>query len=451
MSMSKSSPKKRQGTMAEPHAHSPISPPRLLDTRMKKLVFYGAGEYAMLTHKWTLARVAGREPVAFCDGDPHKQGKKFLGLPVMSFAEAKKRFGDLDVYVTANERNAPDIIGFLLETGVGPERILNYEPVEKRLGCSYLEALLLLQFNGSAVSVKICDCISEGGRARERPEFNIAPSEFTARTFGEAIGFMNGLADEIKDRRIPGCCAACPFIREQYFFRNRKKRHLILGGNVACNYKCLHCTNTVLFEKYRSSVYDDLNVAMDVIEESGVLHEFATIAFGVGEFTVNTRHKAFLRKIGQRPLMLFSNGYKYSEAVAEVLRQGLADICISIDAGTRATYMKIKGVDGFEQACENVRKYSECGRVVLKYIMYEGINVNEADIGNFYQLADDVADMVLLSRDFYAEGSLSDHTLKKSAEFIDRYRRAGKLSRVIGYQRADEKERLNKFLEECEK
>jgi hypothetical protein len=55
--------------------------------------------------------------------------------------------------------------------------------------------------------------------------------------------------------------------------------------------------------------------------------------------------------------------------------------------------------------------------------------------------------MVLLSRDFYAEGILSDNTLKKSAEFITRYRKAGKLSRIVGYQRYDENERLNKLLE----
>jgi molybdenum cofactor biosynthesis enzyme MoaA len=205
-----------------------------------------------------------------------------------------------------------------------------------------------------------------------------------------------------------------------------------------------------LFEKYRSSVYDDLNIAMDVIEKSGVLHEEATIAFSVGEFTVDKRHHAFLRKIGKYPLMLFSNGYRYSQAVADALRQGHAELYVSVDAGTRESYLKIKGVDGFERVRENLRKYSECGMVVLKYIMFEGINVNDTDLGNFYEFSDEVADMVVLSRDFYAEGSLSDHTLMKSAEFIDRYRNAGKLSRIVGYQRTDESRRLQGYLKDLQ-
>jgi len=109
-----------------------------------KVVFYGAGEHAMLTHKRTLDRIGCREPVAFCDRDPNKHGKTFLGLPVMSFQDATERFGDTDIYVTANERHAPDIIGYLLEDGVKPERIVNYEPVEKRRGCIHLESLLML-------------------------------------------------------------------------------------------------------------------------------------------------------------------------------------------------------------------------------------------------------------------------------------------------------------------
>jgi molybdenum cofactor biosynthesis enzyme MoaA len=177
------------------------------------------------------------------------------------------------------------------------------------------------------------------------------------------------------------------------------------------------------------------------------MHEDAVVAFGVGEFTVDKGHPAFLRKLARHPLMLDTNGYLFSEAAANILKQGCAELCVSIDAGTPETYRRLKGVDGFGQVCANMREYSKHGRIVLKFIMFEGINVNDADISGFYALADEIADMVLLSRDFYMKGTLSDHTLKKSAEFIARYRDAGKLSRVIGFQRGDEDDRLQKMLE----
>jgi len=68
------------------------------------------------------------------------------------------------------------------------------------------------------VTLKMCNCTSESGKKRTRPEFDIKPADFNRKTFGEAIEFMDNLADDIKDGRTPECCASCPFISEQYLF-----------------------------------------------------------------------------------------------------------------------------------------------------------------------------------------------------------------------------------------
>lgn len=409
----------------------------------RKVVFYGAGEHAQLTYKRTKDRIGNREPIAFCDRDAEKQGKQFLGLPVMSFEAAQEQFADFDIYITANERNAPNIIGFLLEIGVDKERILNYEPVEKRLGCAF-EGTLLAHFVGEHISFLTCDYISQAGENRERNEIFIPIHEFNSNTMQDAFVDLGIIAQQDHTYKS---CESCKFYKQQYYFKNKKIRRLMLGGYTACNYKCLCCTNTELYKIYQADVYEDLYSIIQSIEDLNILHEDAVIAYGVGEFTVDKRHNDFLKRIEKYAVMLFTNGYIYSEGISNCLKRGNSLVYISIDAGTPETYMKIKGVDGFKRVVENVYKYTASGMTVLKYIMFENINTNKTDLEGFYGLADATADAVVISRDFYAEKMLSDSTLNLAAQFIAHFRENGKLTGITGYKRDGEREKLQQYLE----
>lgn len=420
---------------------------------MNQVFLYGACEFAQWTYQRTLGQVKGRTILGFIDGNPRKQGKYFLGLPVVSFETAVGEYGEsFDLLITSSEKTAPDIIGFLLGKGVDPKRILNYEPVEKRLGCVFCETQLRLQFIGNAVSVKICDCISPGGAKRLRPEYDIDPAKLDTESFNAALTHLDNLTERISIGKVPDCCKGCPFIQERYYFKNRKKRHIVWGGATPCNYKCKDCTNSVLFKKYASvsTLYDDIIRTLNIIEDSGKLHEDVTMAFGVGEPALHPEHIRFLERTSVYPVMFLTNGYLYSPAVADRLFKGNTEVYVSLDAGTAASYQSIKGVDGFEQVKANLQKYAKYGPVILKYIVFEGINDNEEDFEGFMQFADDVASMVLISRDFYAPGELSDHTLQLAAKFIRYYRNNMKLSDIIGFKRGSEPERLQICLEELE-
>ena len=420
---------------------------------MNQVFLYGACEFAQWTYQRTLEQVKGRTILGFIDGNPIKQGNYFLGLPVVSFETAVEEYGEsFDLLITASEKTVPDIIGFLLENGVDPKRILNYEPVEKRRGCVFCETQLIFQFIGNAVSIKICDCISQGGAKRYRQEYNLDPANLDTENFNAALMHMDNLTEQINSGKVPDCCKECPFIQERYYFKNRKKRHIIWGGAAPCNYKCKDCTNSILFKKYASvsTLYDDIIRTLNILEVSGELHEDVTMAFGVGEPTFHPNHIRFLERASVYPVMFFTNGYIYSPAVADWLLKGKAEVYVSLDAGTAASYQRIKGVDGFEQVKANLRKYAKYGPIVLKYIVFEGINDNKEDFEGFMRFADDVASMVLISRDFYAPGELSDHTLQLAAKFIQYYRNNMKLSDIIGFKRGREPERLQRYLEELE-
>jgi wyosine [tRNA(Phe)-imidazoG37] synthetase (radical SAM superfamily) len=142
------------------------------------------------------------------------------------------------------------------------------------------------------------------------------------------------------------------------------------------------------------------------------------VTLSLGEHTIAKNHEEILRHLGKYPLIIFSNAYVWSEPTAEALAGGNAWLRVSVDAGTRETFAKIKGVDGFDRVCDNLEKYAKHGTLVLKYIVFPELNDDDANMHGFTKLVDRLNAKANLSRDFVDDVELSDKTLKKIAEII---------------------------------
>jgi pyruvate-formate lyase-activating enzyme len=400
----------------------------------RKVVFYGAGENAELKHKFSLSRIGEREVVAFCDRDSHKQGKNFLGLPVMSFVDAEKQFGDFDVYVTANAQSAPNIIGFLLENGVALERIINYEPVEKRSGCAAIESRIFLIFSSDHLEFIYCCCASGLGRfMEERPMGILDDNRLDGNIFSGIINDKLKIAEKLKNapQHTPPLCENCGWYKKSgYHYANSKLRQIDFVGYAPCNFKCYHCANIQQWEKCTYNAWDIILDRFGVIEESGLMADDCLVVLALGEYTVVRNHGAILKRLERYPLILFSNAYVWSDPTAEALSNGNTWLRVSVDAGTRETFKKIKGVDGWERVCGNLEKYSKLGTLVLKYIIFPGQNDDEANLNGFYELCDRLGAKANLVRDFAekeGDGDFTDETLERAAEFIIHFQSRGKL------------------------
>ena len=85
---------------------------------------------------------------------------------------------------------------------------------------------------------------------------------------------------------------------------------------------------------------------------------------------------------------------------------------VSIDAGTRETFHKIKGVDGFERVCENLQEYHKAGCVTLKYIFLPGINDKKEDIDGFVDLCIELkCKIVVIEQNIYDD--VNDYTIEQ--------------------------------------
>jgi len=410
----------------------------------QKVVFYGAGEHAAQVFHSALKRVAPREVVAFVDGDIYKQGGTYFGLPVVSWVDANKQYGDISVYITADKITMPEIIGFLLESGVNPERIINYETVEKRLGCESIEAQLSICARDEGVISYACCNIHLTGFTRDNqiPHWNL-----NSKTIEQVYLAGTQIADGIKNGMIIDICQPCKIIKEQYYFSQRKIRMLSLGGDAPCNLRCHNCV-LVHNERYLGKKpYSDILKALEMFEKFYGCGEDIDIVFSCGEFSINPDADALLRHLRRYNVAYYTNAYQFSPIVADALRDGKGHINVSIDAGTRETYKLVKGVDGFDRVRDNLYEYAKCGPVVLKYLLFDGMNDTDADLEGFFELADEVAARVVLARDlFKGDNLLSENALYKCAKFIRHFRETKKMGALIGLFR--EQERIDKILRE---
>jgi len=120
------------------------------------LVLYGAGRAA----KWekSLAEKSTKSKcVCFVDADSSKQGTNYLGLPVLSMADAIGQYGKFNIYVTLSPPIRYEIFDYLIQWNIQKEQIINY--MEEYFGCASIETEMQLVENGIAFC---CTCIDGG-------------------------------------------------------------------------------------------------------------------------------------------------------------------------------------------------------------------------------------------------------------------------------------------------
>jgi molybdenum cofactor biosynthesis enzyme MoaA len=144
---------------------------------------------------------------------------------------------------------------------------------------------------------------------------------------------------------------------------------------------------------------------------------FTQIVQAAGEITINPKLDEIVSLLSGYSSKIYSNCVIYSDALYNCLKQGNMMINTSVDAGTRETFAKIKGVDRFEQVCGNIRRYAKAGMVELKYIFLPGINDNEADVDGFIGFIEDILNdcgniaSVIVTKNYRILSPLGEHTL----------------------------------------
>lgn len=179
-------------------------------------------------------------------------------------------------------------------------------------------------------------------------------------------------------------CSGCPYLSYEDWppLDVLEIKHLSIESQTHCNARCSYCDKT-----YYGGL--DPNYNLEEIyykfSSANVFSDDISIVWGGGEPLLmkdfEKMFRLFTNNLRPKHNRVFSNSILYSPLLASYLKEKKAYLTTSIDAGTRETFRKVRGVKSFDEVFRNLSKYvREAGRnVTIKYILTD----NNCDVSEF--------------------------------------------------------------------
>ncbi len=227
---------------------------------------------------------------------------------------------------------------------------------------------------------------------------------FMENYHGEPIDIEKYISDRekyierCKKGDFPQVCKDCPTLEERDWDETPGFIDVSVSNRTKCSCDCIYC---IISGGGNSEIKKDLN-SKDVYDVKPVLAQFKEknmfkpnchFIIGGGECAEYPNGELkwlidFVFSIGGS-IEFLSAGITYSKDITKALEKGKTKLKVSVDAGFKNTYEKIKRVKGFDNVWKNLSKYIKASRknpnalVTIKYIIIPGVNDNVKEAEEF--------------------------------------------------------------------
>jgi len=343
------------------------------------LILYGAGIH--LAEAYVEFVKQGRTPVCVCDGDSSKHfttisvsspgAEKCGEIEILPLSTALEKYENADFFVVPKSSVKFEIMKTLEEAGVDNNRILNHQPFAYERTCRYLNTTIHLS---SGDNVECCCVYMLNVKAPGVP-YSL-DNETLLSTLKE---MRSNLQRDMANGNEKEYCLGCPEIKMDYVPKTSTTKlnisQIMFGAGTVCNIDCIYCytksTANAPWEERKSKIERALDF-VKYLQQQGEISDSALAHLASGEISANPMASEIVPVFADIKCRFLTNGIIYSEAIEKVLRNGKSYVNISLDAGTKETFGKVKGTDAenFDKALENIRGYSQFANYIeLKYII----------------------------------------------------------------------------------
>lgn len=397
---------------------------------MADKIFYGAGNYTELKiYEWE-CKVG--IPVCFADNDPQKWYTRF---PKMSYIsgeigryeilppdEAFTRYPNADIYITVFPEHYKKIYDFLTK-----EKKISSKRIKTPQELKYRDKSCVL--HGKAHDLGYTD-FTDGCTVLYVQKY---PYNKTDNPVAQSADMWKQKTLSLDSGKSN--CFKCPASKPGYYYAEPELCELRPGYGFygeTCNLRCSYCVAG--YDKVKPKTVSSLSQYefLKQLENDPVSRELSrfvnTYHFCAAEPVLSPHFNDMLDILEKKKvrILIYTNATLYNESLARLLQSGYGYIRVSLDCGTRETFLKLKGVDLFDKVKDNLMKYSPKKAtpssdkpIQLKYIFTEGVNDNTADIDGFFEIAGQVSCDVILSLEAFSQG-IYDKVRERVLYFIKR-------------------------------
>lgn len=249
--------------------------------------------------------------------------------------------------------------------------------------------------------------------------------------------------EKIRQGQIINLCSGCSMVSYEDWDKKTepgKFNKVIFASWGKCNSKCRYCKvrgrNFLIKNIKKASktikddTYDIIPIIKDLLEKN-LLTNNAVIDFAGGEPTLYCKFNEAIKLLvndGRYKILVNTNAILYSEPLEKAVRNGIADVTVSIDAGTKHTHEKIKRVMSYDIVLQNLEKYCKVlsddniNKVNSKYILVRNYNDNTSEIEKWIEnsVRIGVSQLIINVDDYIFKYGIPDlKTLQRFKKCID--------------------------------
>lgn len=211
--------------------------------------------------------------------------------------------------------------------------------------------------------------------------------------------------NSFKKNIIPFECENCIFIQERDWDDDKDYINYIhITHFTKCNSNCIYCYTSCDKAKYNSyKSYNIYPVIKDIVEQN-LFKSTGLVEFAGGECTILEEFSDVMNILLPTGcnFKINSSGIKYSPEIQKGLENGQLNLIFSLDSANRETYLKIKQVNSFDAAINNLEEYSkyqnpktrswgDCyGNVFAKFIIIPNVNDTKEEIDILFQTCEKI-------------------------------------------------------------
>jgi pyruvate-formate lyase-activating enzyme len=270
--------------------------------------------------------------------------------------------------------------------------------------CKHLHNSLCFNLN----QIRTCNDLHTGEELYNY-EDNIAPN------IEEIWTKRKQIIEDCKRGIFPKNCQTCPNLEEAEWDDDIRIKKLSLFHWLHCNCDCEYCFQKNLRKRYTDEImkssYYDAYPLLEYMYDNNLMSDCDDlwVEFGGGEVTILKEFPDLLNKILIKNKLLhcviMSSGILYSEDIQRALENEKVKFSVTISAGNRETFKKIKNRDKFDIVKANLAKYIDKApykeNITIRYILDEGYNDNEKDLQDWLKTCNDIkAHSIQISLDF---------------------------------------------------
>ncbi|MBQ4124318.1 radical SAM protein [bacterium] len=215
----------------------------------------------------------------------------------------------------------------------------------------------------------------------------------------------NTLIKQLDKGIIPIECVGCFDLKEKttqksffsnLFFTPPKANMIIVKHFKQCDCSCVYCCEQylsgrkIVLKSKKSDYYDLLPIIKELYKQNMIDKKGLDVHFQGGNVSVLDEFEDLVSifiKNGVKRIEIATNGIEYLPIIEQIAEKTFVDVNISIDAGTKETFKKIKTVDKFENVVDNLKKYAKLPILLrLKYIIVRGYNDSVEEIEKYINL-----------------------------------------------------------------